>query len=78
MPIYEVGMHKEQWVTYEADTPSEALKRAAIDNPEWTVLGANDVQGELVSPLYLRSEPYGPAFDLDYDGSDPDKEGWDD
>lgn len=42
MPTYQVGIHKEQWISYVADTPEEAMKMAAIDNPEWTVMGAND------------------------------------
>lgn len=78
MPLYEVGMHKEQWVTYEADTPQEALHQAAVDNPEWTVLGANDARGALVSPQ-LDMVMWAAGADFGYDGSDgPDKEGWDD
>jgi len=42
MPTYIVGMQKEQWISYEADTPEDAMKLAAINNPEWIVVGAND------------------------------------
>lgn len=42
MAKYIVGMMKERWVLYEAETPEEAKELAQADYSEWTVLGAND------------------------------------
>lgn len=42
MGLYMVGMIKEQHVPYEAESPEEAKYLAQLDNPDWTVVGAND------------------------------------
>lgn len=42
MKTYLVGMTKEQWVPYDAETPEEAKEMAQLDHPEWLVVGAND------------------------------------